>query len=273
MTLAVFLFFTALLAVGFLIPSLRERARKRKFFAAPFPRKWEKILRRNVPVYAFLPKNLRENFLRRIKEFLVEKTFEPCGGLKEISDEIAVTIAAGASLLSMNRRGKAWANLHSVLVFPDAFDAPEEEEINGELTRRDREKRDGESWTFGSVVFSWKRITRDIALHGNGQNVVIHEFAHQLDSDDGIAGGRPAFSAPADRRAWRIVSERERERLRRGDAGTVIDEYGAENPAEFFATAVEAFFEKSTAMKNAHPELYALLSRFFNLDPAGWNYA
>lgn len=259
---------------GLIVLSLRERRRRKKFFDAPFPRAWEKILRRNVPAYAFLPTELRKNFHRRIKEFLSEKTFEACGGLPRITDEIALTIAGGASLLVAARAGTAWRTLHSVLVYPGAFAAPgAESESDDGLVRRERGTRDGESWTHGSVVFSWQRITRDIALHGNGQNVVFHEFAHQLDSDDGIAGGRPNFADPADAHAWAEVSARELARLRNGDAGTVIDEYGAENPAEFFATSVEAFFEKSTAMKAAHPELYALLKKFFALDPASWNYS
>lgn len=259
---------------GFVLISLRENRRRRKFLDAPFPRAWEKILRRNVPAYAFLPEELRERFHRRVKEFLSEKTFEACGGLPRVTDEIAVTIAGGASLLVAARPGEAWRTLHSVLVYPGAFAAPgEESETEGGLIRRERGTRDGESWTHGAVVFSWRRITRDVALHGNGQNVVVHEFAHQLDSDDGVAGGRPDFADPADARAWADVSARELARLREGDAGTVIDEYGAENPAEFFATSVEAFFEKSTATKAAHPELYALLSKFFALDPASWGYS
>lgn len=276
----IFLACAALLVAGFAFLLIRERARRKKFFDAPFPKNWERLLRRNVPASAFLPDELREKFRRRVKEFLSEKTFEPCGGLPAITDDIALAIAGNASLLVMNRRGEAWRTLHSVLVYPEAFSAPadadaEEETEGGNVggVRREREQRDGESWTFGSVVFSRRRILRDAALHGNGQNVVIHEFAHQLDADDGIAGGCPPFADSADADAWKTVSEKERARLLAGDAGTVIDEYGAENPAEFFATSVEAFFEKSTAMKRAHPELYALLSRLFALDPASWGYS
>lgn len=261
----------ALAVVVFLAVSLRAKRRRERYFAAPFPREWEKILLRNVPAYAILPNTLREKYHRRIKEFLSEKTFEACGGLKSVSDEMALTIAGHASLLSVNRSGTAWSSLHSVLVYPRAFAAPgEESETEGGLVARDRGTRDGESWTHGSVVFSWQRIARDIALHGNGQNVVIHEFAHQLDSDDGITGGCPAFSELSDVRAWQNIAARELERLRSGDAGTILDEYGAENPAEFFAVSVEAFFEQPIETKRAHPEIYALLSRLFSLDPATW---
>lgn len=271
--MTVFLTAAALFIAGFFAVSLNAKMRRNRFFATPFPRDWEKILCRNVPAYPTLPTGLREKYHRRIKEFLSEKTFEACGGLETVSDEMAVTIAGYASLLSVNRTGPAWSTLHSVLVYPRSFAAPgDESETEGGFVTREHGARDGESWTHGSVVFSWQRITRDIALHGNGQNVVIHEFAHQLDSDDGITGGRPAFSDPADARAWQTVAARELERLRSDDAGTILDEYGTENPAEFFAVSVEAFFEQPVATKRAHPELYDLLSRLFSLNPAEWRF-
>lgn len=267
-----FLIITGLSVAVFLAFSLRSHMRRKQFFDAPFPEIWEKILRKNVPIYSRLPEDLLPKFHRRIKEFLSEKTFEACGELKTVSDEMAVTIAGTASLLSVNRSGNAWRALHSVLVYPKAFSSPDEEsETDTGLITREHSSRDGESWTYGSVVFSWQRITRDIALHGNGQNVIIHEFAHQLDSDDGIAGGRPMFTDAVDQLSWKKISARELERLREGDSETIIDEYGAENPADFFATSVEAFFEKPEAMKHAHPELYAILTRLFRLDPAAWD--
>lgn len=247
-----------LLVAVYLITTFLLGRKRRNYFNAPFPQKWEKILRHNMPIYARIPKTLRPKFQRKVKEFLADILFEACGGLKKVSDEMALTIAGNASLLIINRPN---FQLGSVLVYPGAFSE-----------KQKGDPRDGESWTHGNVVFSWQRITRDIALHGNGQNVIIHEFAHQLDSSDGIAGGCPYFSVPADRKAWQRVSETELERLRSGDPTTVIDEYGAEDPAEFFATAVEAFFEKSAAMKIAHPELYTLLTKFFALDPATWGW-
>lgn len=272
MSYPVFISVTVLAIIGFFSLSIFSYVRRRKFFSAPFPGAWEKILRRNVPLYSKLPKRFHPQYHRRIKEFLSKKTFEACGGLTTVSDEIAVTIAGNAAFLVINRNGPAWTTLQSVLIYPDSFSAPgldEDEQENGLITRDDT-PRDGESWTYGSVVFSKKRILRDIALHGNGQNVILHEFAHQIDSDDGIAGGRPAFSAHATTLAWQERAEIEIARLRSGDPTSVIDEYGAENPAEFFATSVEAFFENSVAMRRAHPELYALLTELFGLSPADW---
>jgi len=51
---------------------------------------------------------------------------------------------------------------------------------------------------------------------------------------------------------------------------TVLDSYGATNPAEFFAVATETFYEKPTQLKNKHPKLYALFVKYYGLDPLDW---
>ena len=49
---------------------------------------------------------------------------------------------------------------------------------------------------------------------------------------------------------------------------TLIDRYGATNPAEFFAVVTETFFEKPRQLRASHPELYALFKDFYSQDPA-----
>jgi hypothetical protein len=51
---------------------------------------------------------------------------------------------------------------------------------------------------------------------------------------------------------------------------TAIDEYGATNPAEFFAVATESFFERPRDLQQRHPALYEELKRFYLQDPVGW---
>jgi Mlc titration factor MtfA (ptsG expression regulator) len=54
------------------------------------------------------------------------------------------------------------------------------------------------------------------------------------------------------------------------DEDSLIDPYGAEDPAEFFAVATEAFFENSAALRDRNAALYAVLKGFYALDPASW---
>jgi hypothetical protein len=76
---------------------------------------------------------------------------------------------------------------------------------------------------------------------------------------------------PAITRDWVRLMDKEMVRLRRGRS--VIDDYGAEEPAEFLAVAVEAFFESALALRERHAEVYALLAGYFGQDPAAWDDA
>lgn len=241
----------------------RVRWRERRFLDAPFPRKWGKIIAKNVPAAEKLPQNLQERFHRHVKKFLLEKTFEPCGGLKKISDEIAISVAANASLLVCNLDVEAWRFLQSVLIYPRAFSGTFTKRV-GKIVTKSVETNDGESWGAERVVLSLERIRRDIAFHGNAQNVIIHEFAHQFDAT--IFAAMPLEI----RAAWAQVGEEEMARLRCGDPQTVIDEYGADDSAEFFAVATEAFFEKPRELLAFHRHVYVLLEKIYRLSPADW---
>ena len=51
---------------------------------------------------------------------------------------------------------------------------------------------------------------------------------------------------------------------------TVLDDYGASKPEEFFAVAVEVFFERPVDLKHCEPAVYEQLSALFRLDPVTW---
>src|SRR5262249_55068973 len=135
----------------------------------------------------------------------------------------------------------------------------------------------GESWSTGSVVLAWSSILEGATDFEDGQNVVLHEFAHQLDQENGVADGLPVLKGEGflETRgrylAWARVLGAEYERLReasRTGKPTVLDEYRASHPAEFFAVATECFFEKPRQLKQKHPELYDELKQFYQQDPA-----
>lgn len=107
-----------------------------------------------------------------------------------------------------------------------------------------------------------------------GQNLVIHEFAHQLDQAKGAANGAPFTAASTtQRQRWAKVMSREYAQHQTNTylgEQTLLSPYGATNPAEFFAVCAEAFFELPQAMKYVHPTLYNELGGYFRLDPAEW---
>jgi Mlc titration factor MtfA (ptsG expression regulator) len=131
----------------------------------------------------------------------------------------------------------------------------------------------GESWHRGAVVLAWDDVLHGAADPRDGHDVVLHEFAHQLDQEDGAANGAPRLPKPSMYAAWARVLGEEFEGLaesREQHRRTVLDKYGATNPAEFFAVATEAFFEKPLQLRKRHAELYEQLAAFYRQDPASW---
>ena len=246
---------------GFFTRRNRERIR-----SAPFPAAWERIIARNCPFYGRLPEADRRELRGHVQVFLAEKYFEGCGGL-EMTDEIKVTIAAQACLLLLHRDSDYYRRLVTILVYPTAYVARAVEPIGGGFVIEGEQGRLGEAWKDGVVVLSWDDVRSGAADARDGQNVVLHEFAHQLDQEDGAADGAPILEGRSHYAAWARALGAEYEQLRKGRK-SVLDRYGATNPAEFFAVATECFFEKPAQMLRKHPELYDELKAYYQQDPA-----
>jgi Mlc titration factor MtfA (ptsG expression regulator) len=219
--------------------------------AAPFPSAWKAIVERNVPLYVYFPASLQHQLHGHIQVLLAEKNFEGCGGL-EMTDEIRVTIAAQAGILLLNRKARYYPRLHSILVYPSTFLSRDVEYVGDHAYVEGASARLGESWRSGALVLAWDSVQHGAMDFRDGQNVVLHEFAHQLDQEDGRADGAPVLEHASSYAAWARVLRKEYEQMqaavKRG-LETVMDEYGATEPAEFFAVATETFFEKPHALK------------------------
>lgn len=258
------------IALIWLIPALKN-LRRSHLKKQPFPPAWLAILKQH-PLYQRLPPPQRRRLHGHIQVFLAEKQFIGCGGL-QITNEMKLTIAAQACLLLLNERGEYYPNLASILVYPSAYIANQTVALSNYVVEERRVVRLGESWTRDLVVLSWQQIERDRTNWRDGQNVVLHEFAHQLDQEDGNADGVPILAQKSDYQNWAQVFGQEYQHLRskveRG-ARTVINNYGATGPAEFFAVATETFFEKPIQLATKHPALYQELKRYYQLDPRKW---
>jgi Mlc titration factor MtfA (ptsG expression regulator) len=243
----------------------RERLRRRGL-----PETWLEIIERNVPYYRTLPREDQRELQGHIQVFLAEKKFEGCGGL-EITDEIRVTIAAQACILLLHRDTDYYPQLRVILVYPHEYIAETARRYAGGLVVEGREVRLGESWAAGAIVLSWDDVVRGAADLHDGHNVVFHEFAHHLDSESGAVEGAPSLPGRSRYIAWARVLRAEYEHLLEDVANhrpTVLDSYGASNPAEFFAVATECFLEKPVQLRTRHPALYEQLRLFYRQDPA-----
>lgn len=239
----------------------------------PLPSAWLEIIERNVPYYRTLPRDDRRELQGLIQVFLAEKQFEGCGGL-EMTDEIRVTIAAQACMLLLHRETDFYPGLYSILVYPDAYVAPSAGRDRMGAVSEELEVRLGESWNRGVIVLSWSDTLHGAADMHDGHNVVFHEFAHQLDVEDGRADGAPRLTKPTMYTTWARVLGREYRALIAGieqRRRTLIDRYGATNPAEFFAVITEFFFERPVELRRRHPELYEELRKFYRQDPASFS--
>lgn len=238
--------------------------RRKRLKSSPFPAEWREVLERNVPLYRRLSAADREELHGHIRVFLDEKSFEGCNG-QEMDDVVRLTIAAQACLLLLHRESGYFRAVSSILVYPDEYVAPWSEMEENGIVMEGSDCRSGEFVGNGALVLSWEDVLMS-GVDGEGAyNVVIHEFAHQVDAEYGITGGGGS--------AGERLLEREFHRLQHDAAHcrqTLFDQYGAESPAEFFAVVTETFFESPVRFKARHPELYAAMSSFFRQDPAGW---
>lgn len=299
-----------LVALAWYLPAVAVR----RAVARPFPSAWATILRRNLAPYNAMPPPLQQQLKRLILQFLAQKKFIGCGGL-EITDEMRVTVAAQACLLILNQsayqrslRSRAWLPwlpqvfpaLGLILLYPSSFVVPRDKFGVGGVVTHASQTLAGESWNDGRVILAWDHVQQSTQLFASGHNVVIHEFAHQLDSETGTSNGAPALPSRAAYERWSQVMGEEFARLQQLQAqaeqaqhdalsgidhsleglaepvppvANALDFYGATNPAEFFAVATETFFSRPHHLCQHHPALFAEFQRYYRVDPRMWQEA
>jgi Mlc titration factor MtfA (ptsG expression regulator) len=264
----------AVIVIGIIVGAVFRSNREKNLMHRDLPDDWLLILKRNVALYRYLPDDLKEELHGRINIFMDEKDFEGCGGLT-ITTEIKVTIAAQASILLLRKNLECYPSLHSVLVYPSAYVTHGAKRLGEQVVQGGEAALSGESWTYGDVILTWDAVKYESRKLGIGNNVVLHEFAHQLDQANGVADGIPILRNREEYERWnKIMDEEFNELCNEAENGIedVMDEYGATNHAEFFAVATEAFFSCPKLMQKKHSALYQELKEFYRLDPAAWNY-
>lgn len=251
-----------------------SRRRRERLRSKPVPPSWRAILEQNLSIFRRLPPSDQAELLGHVHVFLAEKHFEGCGGL-ELTEEIRVTIAAQACVLLLHRDTDYYTELTSILVYPSGYTAREEFHLGGGIWQAGDEDRLGHTTPgMKAVVLAWDSARHGAADPDSGGNLILHEFAHQLDFENREVDGVPALNTPGEYVAWGRIMSAEFEALRDAQAAevpTLLDTYGATNPAEFFAVCTEAFFERPKALRARHPALYAELRRFFRQDPVAYS--
>ncbi len=246
--------------------------RRKRIESQPFPARWQQLLEKRLPFVKHFPAPQQRRLQQLIQLFLADKQFIGCAGL-QVNDDMRITIAAQACLLVLNQPDNHYRNLRSILIYPTTFIATRQVRDDLGLVSTEHSVLLGESWDQGKVVLAWDNVEHGVLNLEDGQNVVFHEFAHQLDSESGATNGAPLLLTRGAYKSWAHVFQLEFAQLQQRalhQQATLLDTYGATNPAEFFAVATETFFEQPRAMHSHHRELYEQLASFYQLDPASW---
>lgn len=249
--------------------------RRRALLNQPFPAAWLEVLRGRLPWYARLSPELQARLQGRIQIFLREKQVVGCDGL-DVTDTMRVVVAAQACRLELHHDPTHFADCQSVFLYPGAFVSPVTRVLPGGVVQSEPSVRIGESWHRGSVVLAWDAVEASAwagwtGTGWTGRNVVLHEFAHQLDGGSGAVDGVPPLRDRAAYTRWEGVLERSLIRLRQHLSwGAVpLDPYAAQSPAEFFAVTTELYFEAPQVLRAFDPELLRLLEDYYGVFP-GW---
>jgi Mlc titration factor MtfA (ptsG expression regulator) len=237
----------------------RRRDRRRRLaFSRAFSKRWRVFLEHRYDHYLRLPSAWRSRFDDDIKIFVAEIRITGIG--VEATEELRLLVGASAVTLSLAWPEFEWDCVTEVLLYPQAFDRDYSFE---------KPERTGEVHPWGTVILSVPALEKGFADPHDGHHVGLHEFAHLLDMEQKRFDGIPAGLDEAQNQRWHGIVAAEMERLRRGQS--ILDPYGAEDPAEFFAVSVEFFFEKPQVLRRSHGELYEVLCSYFQQDPAAWD--
>lgn len=249
---------------------LKQRKRRR-LQAQAWPAAWQQFLLSNVKHYRELIDSDQHRVRAYAQVFIAEKYWEGCRGFV-ITDEVRVTVAALAGILTLGLPDEYFCRVQSILIYPDAYIAHDTSVTHAGVVHEGSSAREGEAWYRGPVILSWSDVLADARGQGHGGNLVLHEFAHQLDMLNGsLADGVPPLSSNAAFERWEHVVASEYEQLCHASlAGqrTLLNSYGTKNRAEFFAVSTETFFEQPEAMEHWHPLWYALLCEYYGQNPA-----
>ena len=259
-----------LIAVFFALRFVWLQLKRRRLLRSRLSGAERAIVARMVPLTQKLPHRLRPRLEGKINLFLDQVDIKGVKGL-EITPEIRLSIAAQACLIVVAQRWW-YKTLGTIYVLPRAYRA-RDISYDGYVVTTTTRHNLGESWQYGPVVLSWADAAQGGINPEDGMNLVIHEFAHQLDSLSGATNGVPLLPKGQRFAQWEEVFLEAYTRhvadVARGKR-TFIDDYGATNHAEFFAVTMEVFFEKPAQLRAEEPAFYAQFSRLLNLDPAAW---
>jgi hypothetical protein len=249
-----------------------RRRRRERILDEPMPAWWVQILHRNVGHYGRLSDTERAKLHDIARVFVAEKKWEAAGGFR-INDEVKITIAAQAALLLLGMDHDYYGRVPSVIVYPRPYEVPDLDEFGDEDDTFPAHVVEGQAVYRGPVLFSWEQVMHEGREPEAGHNVVVHEFAHQLDFLDNSIDGTPQLDDPALAKRWGpVMTDAFRKHCDdvKHRRETFFTEHASDNETEFFADASEAFFCIPHDLAAEEPGVYDLLKSYYKLEPRNW---
>ncbi|MGI0482806.1 M90 family metallopeptidase [Geminocystis sp. CENA526] len=259
----------------YVIIPFQVKKRRKSLKKASFPLDWHNFLESNIYLYRILPSQLKLDLQEHIKIFLAEKQFIGKNGFT-ITLDVKLSIASQACILLLgdtHHKRNYFPYLKYIYVYPDIIlenkNSPENPVVLLGLS-----SVGNKSGHDGVIYLSWTEVAKQSQYPSKGENVIIHEFAHQLDQEFGNATGMPRLGNLQESIIWGEIFAQEYYnhcQAVKNKQSTVIDAYGAVNPAEFFAVVTEGFFLKPRLLQVYHPLLYEQLSKYYNVSSIEWS--
>jgi MtfA peptidase len=249
-----------------------KHRRRQKLLDRPLPDDWRQTIEQNVAIYPLLSPPEQDRLVQAVKIVAAERTFVGSGGMN-ITEEVKVTIAAQAALLLLGEEGYYFDRVPTIFVYPHYHLTKTHRDLSTAALVEEGVAIEGQVLDQGEIRLSWDDVLYGSRDPADGENVVLHEFAHHLDRLDGEMGGTPPLASNDEHRRWVQIFDGELDRQRRDVAAgreTFLHEEAAENRAELFAYGTECFFEQPLELEEFHPELFDCLLRFYRTDPRRW---
>ena len=225
-----------------------------------FPRKVTlaevQFLEKHFFYFARLKPKFKAEFIRRLEEILSTKRFLPKGELKKVTSEMEILIGATMTMVLFGWKDLKLMHFHSILIYPETyFSTINESYHRGEVNPR-----------HGLIVVSWRCFVEGFIDPTDGINLGIHEIAHALKLANWIQSDEEREFNP---KAWAEYAQwvpAEIEKIKASNS-TFFRKSAGLNEHEFFAVALESFFERSQDFKTYHPKLYQALVHLLRHDP------
>jgi Mlc titration factor MtfA (ptsG expression regulator) len=204
--------------------------------------------------YKMLKPSDKTIFEKRVQKFINQKQFIS-RGMDRVTDEMKALIAGSAIQLTFGLPSVYFAHFKKILIYPDDY-----------YSKISRRYHKGEVNMGGMIVLSWKNFAEGYIDNDDSRNLGLHEMAHALRLENAISNEEYGFLDSEVLKSWTDLCYREIERMDQGESD-FFRAYATTNSQEFFAVAIENFFERPQQFIAYHPLMYNTLAQMLNQDP------